>query len=200
MQSLNCQYKTHCTTSIRHCDYKTKQVVQPKSFIMSNLATIKNLTREAAFKDLVDIQLRHSKVKDIKYETFKCQPYLSSGMFSNEEVSILASLRSHTLRTIRGNFKNFYQGNLSCPLKCWPEGSTPLNDTQEHLLVCSRLDVQPQTTLACGAIKYDDIYGSRAEQKAVTSVVKQCMETRNQLLEQDKQPTSGPSSTLDPST
>ena len=68
-------------------------------------ATIMNLTREAAFKDLVGIQLRNSKVMDIKYESFEFQPYLLRVMFSNEEVSILASIRFHTLRTIMGNFK-----------------------------------------------------------------------------------------------
>ena len=97
--------------------------------------TIKNLTRKKAFKDLVNVQLSHSKVMDIKYDSFKCQSYLSSGIFSNEEVSILASLRSHTLRSVRCNFKKFYQGNYSCPLKCWPVGSPSLEHTQEHWLL-----------------------------------------------------------------
>ena len=50
---------------------------------------IRKHTREAAFKELSNKQKEHSKVKSIKYESLKKQEYLSSAMFSNEDVSIL---------------------------------------------------------------------------------------------------------------
>ena len=56
---------------------------------------IKTLNRNAAFKDLIKVQLSLSNVLYIKYETFQGQPYQTSGMLSNEEVSILSSLYSH---------------------------------------------------------------------------------------------------------
>ena len=45
---------------------------------------------------------------------------------------------------------------------------------------------------------YDDIYGDIFEQKEVTSVFKQRIQIRNEILEKDKQLTSEPI-TLDPS-
>ena len=50
---------------------------------------IKNLVQVAAFQALVQMQQKHTKVKQIKYETLKCQEYLKSGIFSNDEISIL---------------------------------------------------------------------------------------------------------------
>ena len=47
-------------------------------------SNIKTLNRNAAFKDLVKVQLSHSNVLDIKYETFRPQPYLTSDMFSKK--------------------------------------------------------------------------------------------------------------------
>ena len=68
--------------------------------------------RETAFKELKTEQAPHSKVKAIIYGNFEAQRYLKSSLFSNEDVSILSNLRSHTTKTIRANFKN----DKSCPL------------------------------------------------------------------------------------
>ena len=73
---------------------------------------IRNKTRETAFKELKTEQASHSKVKAIIYGNFEAQRYLKSSLFSNEDVSILSNLRSHTTKTIRANFKN----DKSCPL------------------------------------------------------------------------------------
>ena len=51
---------------------------------------MKHLTRVAAFNELIDIKNEHTKVKNIDYKKFETQPYLSSAMFTNEDVSILA--------------------------------------------------------------------------------------------------------------
>ena len=159
---------------------------------------IKRHTRIKAFSDLVKTQKSHSKVQKIEYSSFKCQEYLSSGMFKNEEISILSSLRSHTVRTVRYNFKNLYKNNLNCPLKCWEDGNEPNCDTQEHILSCKRISerVPLNPTVARNKVKYDDIYGNLHEQKEVISVFKQRIQTRNEMIEQ--QLTSEPI-TLDPS-
>ena len=140
----------------------------------------------------------HSRLCLLPASTFQNQPYLRSCMFSNEEVSDLSSLRSHTLRTIRCNFKKLYQNNLNCPLNCWPDGSIPIQDTQEHLLLCSRLSLSQSQTLVKEGMKYDDIYDSFAKKKVIASYV--YIELRNKLITEDKQLTSGQSSTLDPTT
>ena len=164
--------------------------------------TIKTSTRKAAFIDLKNTQKNHSKVSEIEYENYKCQEYLSSGMFSNEEISVLSSLRSHTLRTIRSNFKNLYKSNLHCPLKCWPAGAEPINDTQQHKLLCSRLSLTHNTTVARSTVKYEDIYGDIYSQKGIIGEFIQRMNTRNKTLEQEKELTSEhvQTTTLDPST
>ena len=81
-------------------------IIQTKESVYKKI--IKQLVRNATFESLVNIQQSHTKVKHIKYEQLKCEKYLTSGMFSNEEITILSSLRSHTLRTIRCNFKVIY--------------------------------------------------------------------------------------------
>ena len=162
---------------------------------------IKHLSYKTAFEELVQLQKSHSKVKAIEYGKFKRQEYLSSGIFSNEEITTLSSLRSHTLRTIKNNFKNMYQGNTNCPLDC-SEGSDQFYaDTQQHLIICSKIkqfmSMQQQQTISTHTIRYEDIYGSIYRQKAVVSLIVQCLEARNTILQQ---PTSGPQLSLDPST
>ena len=156
-------------------------------------AVVKNLTRDAAFKELKDIQTHHTKVKDIAYNKLDCQPYLSNAMFSNEEASILAAARSHTIRGIRCNFKNLYKENLHCPLNCFPQQL----DTQEHLFNCHKL--QGNSTLITNRkVDHDDIYGDVLTQKAVTVMLKDFIEKRNKLIEKDTNLPVGQS--LDPST
>ena len=133
----------------------------------------------------------------------KCEKYLTSGIFSNEEITILSSMRSNTLRTIRCNFKNLYRENLYCPLKCAPEGSSQYEDTQQHLISCNTI-IQKlgdcQTIIAVNTIKYEDIYGDIYQQKAIVSLAKECLRIRNKIIEDSKQSTSGRCMSLDPST
>ena len=164
---------------------------------------IKNLVQVATFQTLVQMQQKHTKVKQIKYETLKCQEYLKSGIFSNDEISILSSLRSNTLRTIKSNFKTLYEGNLSCPLKCRPDGNQQYEDNQQHLISCGTIVQklsQSQKTISAHKVKYEDIFCDIYKQKGIVTMVIQCMEIRNSILENTKMSTSGQSISLDPST
>ena len=80
---------------------------------------------------------------------------------------------SNAPKTIRCNFKKLYQLNINCPLNCWPNGSIPLEDTQEHLQHCSRISLSQSQTVVKEGIKYDEIYGSVGKQKVVASYIKQ---------------------------
>ena len=157
---------------------------------------IRNKIRETAFVELKTEQASHSKVRTIIYDSFEAQGYLKSSLFSNEDVSVLSNLRSHTTRTIRANFKNMYRDDKSCPLKCWGTDEDPLEDTQEHLLVCSKLKDISTHTLATEKIEYKHIYGTIDQQKAIVTVMKQLLHERNTLIKNIS--TSGAS--LDPST
>ena len=109
-------------------------------------------------------------------------------MFSNSNVGVLSNLRSHTTRGIRTNFKQLYKDDFNCPLKCWPADTSPVRDTQEHLLSCSKLELK-NPTVAAGNIVMNNIYGSVSEQKAVVAVVQELLSERNNILE--RKPTSG---------
>ena len=104
---------------------------------------IKSKINEAAFKYLKDLQQTHSKVKNVKYEKFETQQYLTSQLFTNKETSLLYSLRTKTTKIFKANFTSLYNGNVECPLKCWDinrhEPAPP--DTQEHLFVCKKVNV-----------------------------------------------------------
>ena len=71
-----------------------------------------------------------------------------------------------------------------------------LEDTQEHLLVCSKLEDTARHTIATEKIEFKHIYGSVHEQKAIVTIMKQLLHDRNILLEHIS--TSGAS--LDPNT
>ena len=145
---------------------------------------VKQRLRGFAFKELKNTQTKHSKVKDIKYETYNAQPYIHSPLFSNDEICLLAALRSHTVRGIRQNFKNLYKPNLSCPLKCQPAGSPQLEDSQEHLLSCSKLQLIHNNIVAKSEVVHADIYGEVEKQKAAVSVFAELLEQRNKLLQE----------------
>ena len=144
---------------------------------------IKNLVKNAAFEALIKIQQKHTKVNHLRYDEFKCQEYLTSGIFSNEEISILSSLRSHTLRSIKSNFRHFYQGNTNCPLLCTPDGIIPHEDTQKHLIMCNKILEKislKETTIASHTVNYEDIYSDNIyKQKAIISLVSKCIQIRN---------------------
>ena len=79
---------------------------------------IKQKVREYAYSELKNLQESHSKVKEIEYKKLETQKYIKSAMLSNEEVYLLAALRSHTVRGIKMNSKSLYQSNPYCPLEC----------------------------------------------------------------------------------
>jgi hypothetical protein len=59
---------------------------------------------------------------------------------------------------------------------------SPHQDTQEHLLVCSKLNVN--NVLAASKISHDDIYGDVSAQKTVVSVYTDLLNRRNKLMEE----------------
>ena len=144
---------------------------------------IKKQIRIAAFTELLRQQESHSKVRDIIYKTLEPQKYLSSNMFTNDNVSLLAALRSHTVKGIKCNFKTFYQQDTNCPFKCWPPGSPPELDTQEHLLFCTQLNNLNTQQITTDTISYSYIYGDVSQQKAVVSLYQELLTKREHFLD-----------------
>ena len=151
---------------------------------------IKKHIKQAAFEHLKDIQKSHSKVRDIKYDKFMTQPYLTSSTFRNSEAIILSALRSHTLRGFKSNFSSWYKPNLMCPLSnlCNEE------DTQRHMLSCKALlaELKPEHKQLINSVEYEDIYGSTEAQMRAVNMFTILLEIR-EGLQQAATPASGSS-------
>ena len=60
---------------------------------------IKRKIRDPAFRNLKDIKNSQSKIRDIVYDNFTIQPYITSFIFTNEMTSVLFNMRSSMTRT-----------------------------------------------------------------------------------------------------
>ena len=89
---------------------------------------IKAKIKCAALKYLKEIQSEHSKIKLISYPKLEMQKYLSSKEFNNEQVNLLAALRSRMV-DVKCNFRGKYY-DLNCRFKCNEE------ETQQHMFNC----------------------------------------------------------------
>ena len=67
---------------------------------LAHKRNIKDKTKMASFKYLQNKQKEHSKVKDIVYTKLETQRYMTSPLFTNEEVRLLHSIRSRNARVI----------------------------------------------------------------------------------------------------
>ena len=143
---------------------------------------IKTKVRMAAFIYLNDLKLTHSKVRDIEYDKLETQSYLTSPLFSNEDVNILFSLRSRSVEC-KSNFKNRYkEEDILCPFCRIGE------DSQQHMLVCKEITARIQSKNICSSqIVYEDIFKDHLKQKGATVLFHQILEIRKQLQEADNQ-------------
>ena len=144
---------------------------------------IKGKLKTAALKYLQNIQQKHTKVMDIKFDELKPQPYLTSPLFNNEETTLLFALRTRTLRNMKANFKNQYGGKVDCQMKCWEQEALPPEDSQQHLLVCKVLrNKVTSPDIARGDILYKHIFGNISEQKEVTVLLQRLVQAREDIL------------------
>ena len=136
----------------------------------------------AAFIFLNELKVTHSKVRDIEYDKLETQTYLTSPLFSNEDVNTLFSLRSR-LVDCKSNFKNRYKENdILCPL-CRLE-----EDSQQHMLACREITSRIQSKkISSSKIVYEDIFKDHMKQKGATVLFKEILEIRKQLQEADNQ-------------
>ena len=143
---------------------------------------IKKKTKDAAFKLLKSLQSKHSKIKNIEYDELRCQPYMISSIFTNEEVNLLHALRSRSIQC-KVNFRGLHGDDLSCPL-CQDESQ----DDQPHILACVALRrLLRSDNVANSDVKYDDIFGSIYQQKEVTVLFGKLIDIRKQLIDEQQQ-------------
>ena len=121
--------------------------------------------------------LKHKKVKLIKYNSLQMQPYLRSKNIHSEKVNLITALRSKCVKTIRVNFSKMLKNRLTCPSLCNKE--SPMIDTQDHVLICSKLK-EPYT---CNLI-IGDVFGSVEEHEQVGQVFCKAMRQRKRLFDE----------------
>ena len=142
---------------------------------------IKEKVRAKAFRYLQSIQESHSKIRNIKYSKLEIQPYLCSALFNKENIGMLFSLRSRSVRSIRNDFQEQYKPNLSCPLCSKHIDSLP------EILNCVKLkyEVQSlpeQTQHSINQTKYEDIFLDVCKQKQATDTYTTLLKLREKLL------------------
>ena len=121
----------------------------------------------AAFNYLRKLQERHSKIRDISYKELKVQGYMTSPLFSDEEVNTLYSLRSRSV-DCKANMKNMYRDDdMLCKL-CKEEYCD-----QKHILQCKVILKTFKTqNVTKNKVVYEDIFHHDAtEQKEVSFVI-----------------------------
>ena len=108
-------------------------------------------------------------------------------------MSTLTNMRSNCVKGIKSNFKNMHKVCLHCPLQCNIED--PPEDTQEHVLVCSKLAGSNMDPIF--------VYASSVEQCELARQFSALMYQRTTLLEELTAPSTccrPGASNLDPST
>ena len=90
--------------------------------------------------------------------------------------------------------ENQYGGKGNCPLNCWGEDEQPNEDTQQHLLMCAKLQQEITTQdLATEKVRYEHLFGNTVQQKEVTVLFKRLLDARKLLQ------SNPPGEKLDPS-
>ena len=151
------------------------------------LATFKRMTMEGicrvALNYLNGEKGRHSKVLHISHKHMKIQDYLSPNNIGIHDAKFLFYLRTRMV-----DVKTNYRGSnstLQCPL-CKNE-----QDTQEHLLTCSKLDGGNE--VVSDVLNYSDLFGDNLERKiTLTKVIHSRFKKRKVLLKRKEKQPNGP--------
>ena len=140
---------------------------------------LRKCVRSVAFSQLRAIQSKGTKTKTIKYFEFQMQEYLRSEI-NREEMTTLTSIRSMCVRGVKTNFKKMYKLCLHCPLRC--DSENPHDDTQEHVLRCSKL--------GGSNIEMDFMHASVVDQCELARQFSRLMTERTTLLEEQSDDSS----------
>ena len=92
---------------------------------------------------------------------------------TDEEKEMLTAIRSRCIREVKGNFPNMYRMCQHCPLSC--SSTSPLQDTQEHVLEC--------TILGGSNIDINFMHAGVVEQRQLSQEFCRLMQRRSTLVE-----------------
>ena len=129
---------------------------------------VKARCRLTAFPKLMEAKWNHNKMSALTYEELRIQPYFIDKTFHSGDAKLLFSFRTRMVN-VRNNYKSS-QSDIYCPL-CDLE-----IDSQEHLLVCSKLHESPPN------VSYSAIYqNDKSEMKVTFDALKRSLNLRNEF-------------------
>ena len=143
---------------------------------------IKEQMRKVALLKFNKMKEKHSKIKDITYESLsKPQSYITSNLLNNKQTGLIVNLRSRCERSFRNNFKTMHPVYQSCPL------CELVPDTQEHALECKTIkEYMTRNELEeLQSVRYEHLFGSTEEQAALSAVYINILSIRDRLLEEE---------------
>ena len=151
-------------TAVERCDR-----LSYKKFIKAKIKT-------AALKYLNEKKNTHSKVSSLNYDELKIQEYLTSPIFSDEDINVLFALRSRYVEC-RDNFKNRYrEDDRQCQF-CMNS-----SDTQRHMMECKVINEHIKSKMIeDDKAQYEDIFAEVRKQKRVTVLFKNLIDIRKKL-------------------
>ena len=165
-----------------------EEIVKTKKTHFKKL--VRKYVKDAVFKKLKDMQKEHTKIKDIKYDSFKIQPYLVSDTLNPEQTALLFNLRANTVNGFKMCFTSIYRNDLKCKLGCQE------NDTLAHCISCKVIDTKMHKS---SNINFNAIFATNEVQKNIVLKFTYRMNIRNSLIEQEVRAYQG-SQILDNST
>ena len=142
-------------------------------------AKIKSSIKQAAFSYLKDKQQQHSKVRHIQYDELQTQEYMTSAIFTNEDVQLLHALRSRSTEC-KANYKQKYiHSNIKCDL-CKNE-----DETQQHILECKEIrEAYKSDDVAKDKVNYENLFCKDVnKQKEITTLFKHLFNERERLIQ-----------------
>ena len=135
---------------------------------------VNSAAKSHALTYLLNMKKDMSKVAHINYSELKLQNYLQSELFSSRQSSFLFNARCRML-DVRSNYRGSYKDH-NCPVCLDPF----VEDSQSHLLTCSKLQGQPITG---DPVRYEDIFDPNPlNQLKITQTLMKKMEARNNLI------------------
>ena len=118
-------------------------------------------------------------MQHLKYKELKLQTYMENTMFSMDQISLLLSLRTRTVRGIRSDFGHQFPDKY-CPLIGCDE-----IDSLQHVLDCRvlQLQLQGEGTIASHIVSYMDVFSSdMMKQHEATVLYTQLLGVRERLI------------------
>ena len=123
---------------------------------------------------MIALQKTHSKVKNIDYDKFVVQPYLTDVRFQTKEKQMLFSLRVRMTST-KLNYRSMYT-DLNCNI-C--SENVPQSDS--HLLECQTLINECSELRNDTQVEYEDIFGNTEEQLRIAKLFMAIFETKSDI-------------------